>query len=119
MRIKIKEARIADGLKQKELSAMVGLSQPYFAQIERGERRLTASLQAQIAKAIGVKPTDLVDFDAPTEDDEQFLIETFRGLSPERREGWLDMARTIAAQKAKPSEETQRGPRAPSAPPGA
>ena len=119
MRIKIKEARIADGLKQKELSAMVGFSQPYFAQIERGERRLTASLQAQIAKAIGVKPTDLVDFDAPTEDDEQFLIETFRGLSPERREGWLDMARTIAAQKAKPSEETQRGPRAPSAPPGA
>ena len=93
MRIKIKEARQAAGLKQHEAAAHAGVSQPYFAQIERGVRPLKTNMQVRIADVLGVKPADLVDFDAPTQDDEALLLEAFRSLSSDRRAGWLDMAR--------------------------
>lgn len=93
MRLRIREARVAAGKKQREVAAALGISQPYFAQIERGERRLNTEYQEQLARALNVKPTDLVDFDAPAPEDEAFLLDVFRSLPPERREGWLDMAR--------------------------
>ncbi|WP_104019090.1 helix-turn-helix domain-containing protein [Roseovarius nitratireducens] len=93
MRLRIKEARVAAGMKQREVAKILGISQPYFAQIERGERRLNTELQQQLADVLGVKPPELVDFDAPTPEDEQFLLDVFRTLSPDRRAGWLDMAR--------------------------
>lgn len=93
MQLKIKDARKAAGLLQKEVADKVGLSQPYFAQIERGERRLTTELQMKIADAIGVKPVDLVDFEAPSAHDEEELLQAFRSLPQERRKEWLDMAR--------------------------
>lgn len=98
MRLKIKEARVRAGLKQRQVADLVNLSQPYFAQIERGERRLTTELQMKIAEALRCPPTDLVDFDAPDEADEDFLINVFRSLPPERRQGWLDMARAAFPQ---------------------
>lgn len=83
---------------------MVGLSQPYFAQIERGERRLTTELQMKIAEALDVKPAELVDFDAPSPADESFLLDVFRALSPERRQGWMDMAKLAASPRPKDKE---------------
>lgn len=104
MRLKIKEARVAAGLKQKDVAQKVGLSQPYFAQIERGERRLNTELQMKIANALGVKPEDLVDFEAPSKNDEDFLLDVFRSLPPDRRKGWLDMARVAGHLSSKKDE---------------
>lgn len=104
MRLKIKEARVAAGLKQKDVAQTVGMSQPYFAQIERGERRLNTELQMKIANALGVKPEDLVDFEAPSKNDEEYLLKVFRSLPPDRRKGWLDMARIAGHPPSKKDE---------------
>ena len=104
MRLKIKEARVAASLKQKDVAQKVGLSQPYFAQIERGERRLNTELQMKIANALGVKPEELVDFEAPSKNDEDFLLDVFRSLPPDRRQGWLDMARVAGHLPSKKDE---------------
>jgi len=104
MRLKIKEARVAASLKQKDVAQKVGLSQPYFAQIERGERRLNTELQMKIANALGVKPEELVDFEAPSKNDEDFLLDVFRSLPPDRRKGWLDMARVAGHLSSKKDE---------------
>jgi len=99
MKLRIKEARAAKGLVQRDVAKAIGMSQPYYAQIERGERRLTTDIQIKIANALGVNPADLVDFDAPDESDEEILIKAFRSLSPERRQGWLDMAQAATRQR--------------------
>ncbi|MEQ9247812.1 MAG: helix-turn-helix transcriptional regulator, partial [Nitratireductor sp.] len=96
--------RKAAGLLQKEVADKVGLSQPYFAQIERGERRLTTELQMKIADVLGVKPVDLVDFEAPSSRDEEELLQAFRSLPPERRREWLYTARAAAHPTFKEEE---------------
>ena len=104
MRLRIKEARVSAGLLQKDVANKVGLSQPYFAQIERGERRLTTELQMKIAKALEVNPQNLVDFEAPSKSDEEYLLKVFRSLPPDRRQGWLDMARVAGNLPSKKDE---------------
>ena len=104
MRIKIRDARQDAGLTQKELAKKVDLSQPYLAQIERGERKLSTTLQAQIAKVLDVAPSALVDFEAPSQEEEEVLLKVFRSLSPERRTGWIEMARAAAPQPRKDDE---------------
>jgi len=106
MRLRIREAREAAGKKQREVAAELGISQPYFAQIERGERRLNTEYQERLARILGVKAVELVDFDAPSPDDETFLLDVFRSLPPERREGWLDMARAVAPRQRASDDKT-------------
>jgi transcriptional regulator with XRE-family HTH domain len=101
MRIRINEARKEAGLTQRELSTRLGISQPYLAQLERGERALSTVMQARIASAIGVDPIELVDFMAPDTSEEEELLDVFRRLSPERRAGWIDMARAAKASGRK------------------
>lgn len=93
MRLKISEIRESLGIKQKELADMVGLSRPYMAQIENGTRNLTARKQDAIAKALGVKAADLVDFEAPDRIEEDVILQAFRAMTPEQRRSWLDLAR--------------------------
>jgi transcriptional regulator with XRE-family HTH domain len=93
-------------MKQRQVAELVNLSQPYFAQIERGERRLNTELQEQIAAALGVRPGDLVDFEAPKPEDEQLLLDTFRDLSPEWREGVLALLQAVSRRRGKDSEGT-------------
>ena len=93
MRVRIKEVRKTVGLSQLELAERVGLSRPYLSQIEDGKRNLSTKRQKLIADALGVDPTELVDFDAPDKSDEDTLIRAFRKLAPAQRRAWLDMAR--------------------------
>lgn len=96
MKIRIREARSARGWTQEELAEKVGLSRSYLAQIEAGTRHLTAKKQAAIAAALGVDPSDLVDFSAPDKGDEDRLLEAFRALTPEQRKAWLEWARVAS-----------------------
>lgn len=92
MKLRIKEARAALGKTQRDLAKALGISQPYLAQIERGERRLHAELQHQIGRELGVDPQELIDFSAPGEDEEQVILRVFRRLPAAQREVWLRMA---------------------------
>lgn len=100
VRLRIAEERKRSGLTQKEFAQRLDMSQPYLAQIERGDRKLTTELQAKMAEVLGVDPGVLVDFNAPTPEDEARLLEAFRTLSPDRRKGWLDMARAAILPKS-------------------
>ena len=93
MRVKIAELRKKFGVSQSDLAELIGVSRPYLAQIENETRSLSAVRQSAIAKALEIDPADLIDFDAPDQDDEKYLIQSFRRLRPEQRKEWLDLAR--------------------------
>ncbi|MCK5502230.1 MAG: helix-turn-helix transcriptional regulator, partial [Tritonibacter mobilis] len=87
------EIRAEKGMTQAELAKLVGVSRPYLTQIETNKRKLSLELQKQIAEALGVDPVQLVDFSAPLEDEEQFLLSAFRAISEEERAVWLRLAK--------------------------
>lgn len=101
MRLRIKETRLAKGLTQEDVAERIGLSRSYLAQLENGTRQLTPRKQAAIAEALGVDPTNLVDFSAPDKDDETLLIDAFRSLSPEQRKAWLEWAKVAIGSSRK------------------
>lgn len=51
------------GLTQSALSHVVGVSQPYLAQVEHGRRVGDIKLYAKLAEALGVRMEDLVPGD--------------------------------------------------------
>lgn len=95
MRILIKDARVRAGLTQEQLAEMVGLSRPYITQLEKGQRRLTADMQRDIAAALGISPRELIDFDAPDEAEEAEILNAFRQLSSDGRADFLNMAKML------------------------
>ena len=57
---KIKELRLRAGLSQEELASKAGLHRTYMSDIERGERNVSVENIGKIAKALGVKSSDLL-----------------------------------------------------------
>lgn len=55
--IKIKEARIAAGLSEKDLAKKCGLSVGYILQVEAGKKIVNESVAEKILKALGAKET--------------------------------------------------------------
>lgn len=53
------------GLTQAALASMVGISQPFLAQIERASRTGDVALYARLARELGVRMEDLVAEDQP------------------------------------------------------
>lgn len=93
MKVQIAEIRKALGISQGELADRVGMSRPYLAQIENGTRNLTTSRQVALAEGLGVDPSELVDFSAPSQSDEEYMLQSFRRLNAQQRKEWLDLAR--------------------------
>lgn len=100
MRIRIEDIRKAKSISQAELAKRAGISRPYLSQLETGQRSLTVTRQHQIAAALGVPASELVDFDAPDGDDEEIILQAYREASPEQRQVLLALARALI-----PSEE--------------
>lgn len=57
---RIKDLREARGLSTAALAVMVGTSQPQISRLEKGERKLTEDWMRRIAKALDVRPSDLL-----------------------------------------------------------
>ncbi len=57
---KVRELREAKGWSQEELGFKSGLHRNYVGGIERGERNVAIVNLAKLAKALGVRPSDLV-----------------------------------------------------------
>lgn len=95
MRVLIREIRRDKGLSQGEVAERSGISRPYLAQIESGKRKLTTDMQVAIAKAMGVSPSDLIDFDAPSQGEIEALVSAFVSASPNQRRMMTALAKSI------------------------
>lgn len=56
----LKETRLEKGLSQEELAARVDLHRTYVGSVERGERNISLVNVEKLAKALKVKPVDLL-----------------------------------------------------------
>lgn len=57
---KVRELREAKGWSQEELGFKSGLHRNYVGRIERGEQNIAVVNVARLAKALGVRPRDLL-----------------------------------------------------------
>jgi len=59
---RIRDLRLAKGLSQEELAFRAGIHRTYLGGIERGERNPALKNMAAIARALGVKLSELFSF---------------------------------------------------------
>lgn len=83
------------GWTQADLAEMTKLTQPTISRAERGDDSSTMATLKSIAAALGVPLEALFTTERTTLESE--FVRLFRQLSPERQQGWLDMAH-LAAQ---------------------
>jgi len=60
----LRTARTGKGLTQAQAAVRLGVSQPYVAMLERGERRLTPRLARRVTRLYGLSPTAVPPSDA-------------------------------------------------------
>lgn len=58
----LKEARLDRGLSQEQLAMKSKLSRNFIGMLERGERNITILSADKLAKVLGLKIKDLLDF---------------------------------------------------------
>jgi transcriptional regulator with XRE-family HTH domain len=58
---KVREIRKQKGLSQEELAFRSGLHRTYISDIERGDRNVSLKNIEKIARALGVKPSELLE----------------------------------------------------------
>ncbi|CRL10806.1 helix-turn-helix domain-containing protein [Phaeobacter italicus] len=98
----IKRLRKLKGWNQTTLAEASGLEQSTISKIERGWDGATIRSLSYIAEALEVPLYQL--FVDDKELAELRLLEVFRTLPDERKQGWLDMARAVLDQHP-PAEE--------------
>ena len=59
---RVREERDAKGLSQERLGQLAKVHRTYIGMIERAEKNITLTNMEKIAKALGKKVSDLVDF---------------------------------------------------------
>lgn len=59
--LRIRAVRKERGVSQRELARALGVSQSTLSRIERGERRVSVDRLVAIARALGVRPSDMMD----------------------------------------------------------
>ena len=57
---KVREERLKQGLSQEELADRAGVHRTYIGMIERAEKNITLENIEKIAKALGMKPSNLI-----------------------------------------------------------
>ena len=98
----IKRLRKLRGWNQITLAEAAGLEQSTISKRERGWDGATIRSLTYIAQALDVPIYQLFQDDA--EIAELKLLEVFRTLPEDRRQGWLDMARAVSNQPQTSSE---------------
>lgn len=59
LNVKLERTRL--GVTQEELAAMIGTEQPYLSKVERGTVVSSLEFVERVAKALSLKPVDLLD----------------------------------------------------------
>ncbi|WP_287459213.1 helix-turn-helix transcriptional regulator [Sphingomonas sp.] len=86
---RIRELRTAQGLSQQAVGDMIGVSKMTVSDLERGRMELTVEYMRRLARALGAKPSDLLQTaDNPDRlsDEERELLYRFRAAAPSQRE---------------------------------
>ncbi|WP_147127221.1 helix-turn-helix domain-containing protein [Shimia ponticola] len=68
MKLRVKELREASGVSIETLSERTGLSASYLAEIENHHKPVNARRLAEIARALGLRDFDLIDFEDASND---------------------------------------------------
>lgn len=100
----IRHYRKLRGLTQVQLAERVGIEQPHMSRLENGDEGPPLALFRRVADALGVPLPDLLSLGR--DQAELHLLEIFRRLPPDRKAGWLDMARIAALDLPGPDTET-------------
>lgn len=56
---KLKQLRIEHGYNFRQMAELIGISKPFYWQIENNQRRITYELAIRIAKVFDLKPDDV------------------------------------------------------------
>ncbi len=86
---RIRELRSAQGLSQQAVGDMIGVSKMTVSDLERGRMELTVEYMRRIARALAVRPSDLLhteDNPDRLSDEERELLYRFRAAAPSQRE---------------------------------
>ena len=59
MNSKLKEIRLKNNYTSKDIADILGISKPFYSQIENGRRRLTYDMAVRIANIFKMKPDEL------------------------------------------------------------
>jgi len=59
---RLREMRLAKGISQEKLGTLAGVHRTYIGMLERAEKNITLANMEKIAKALGIRLKDLVDF---------------------------------------------------------
>ena len=58
---RVRELRLKKDISQERLGEMAGLHRTYIGMIERAEKNITLVNLEKVARALGVKPSSLID----------------------------------------------------------
>lgn len=98
----IRQQRKLADLSMRQVSAMVGISNPYLSQIERGLRAPSEAVAAGIATALGVSVDELYEPGGPAEP-VTGLVEAIQGaaeLTPAQRDSLTEIYRSFVRANA-------------------
>lgn len=59
---RVREERDKQGISQERLGQLAGVHRTYIGMIERAEKNITLTNMQKIARALGMRVNDLVDF---------------------------------------------------------
>ena len=59
---RVREERMKKGISQERLGELAGVHRTYIGMIERAEKNITLTNMTKIAKALGLKISDLANF---------------------------------------------------------
>lgn len=96
---KIYSLRKTRKLSQKELSALLGISDKSLSRIERGEAFMNVSVADRLSKVMKVPIGHLVGHlgfqDSTSTDEEELYIQYFRMLNTEEKKSFLTLMKSI------------------------
>jgi len=102
---RVRELRKARGMTIEQLAEAVGLSQPMIGFIELGKRDLKHCHMISLARALGVRPADLLNEDEHSvvlTQDERALLDDYRALDAGMRLAVRSVAKSLSTNMPHP-----------------
>lgn len=96
--MRLRELREARGLSLKQLADQIGMTAPTVLRAERMDKTAKLETYVKCADALGV---DLEELFSDQSDLDHLILAAFRSLPEERKQGWIDMARAVLAERQK------------------
>ena len=112
----IRQQRELSEMSMRQFAAMVGISNPYLSQIERGLREPSERVVEAIARSLEMSAEALYEQAGMATDDEAAtspaVVEAIRAdpaLSARQRQAMIQVYEAFAAQRASPPRRRRRG----------